>query len=675
MCAESLRNATDMQSEHFRGVFSYATMGILIADKRGKIVAINPFALSEFGYTEKELIGQPVEILVPGRFKEKYSTYRQKCIERQKIRLKGSGLEIFAVCKDGTEKPVEISVGNYYSNNEAFVVAFVNNISVRKKADVKIKKLHSDLEETVEQRTRDLKEAILMLEISGKELQRNIAFQRALLQNAGGIIISVNKEGIIQTFNPQAEKELGYKAEDVIGKHTPLIFHDAVHIKSMAKDLSRELHKEIAPGMEVFLAKARLGLPCENECICIRKDGSQFPILLNVTTLKDDQDIVTGFIGISVNITERKRIERELKGVQRLFLQLLSNYPDGAISIIDKNFNFVFTGGELHTFLGANSADLIGGRIYPIFPERLRQIILNMLDNVFKHKTVYSDFELPMPLSGNNFVMDAFPLIEEDGSVDKVGVIIRNISELIKMKGDLQKALEKEKELSELKSRFVSMASHEFRTPLSTVLTSAYLIGKYSDTEDQPKRERHLQHIISSVNMLTDILNDFLNVGKIEEGKIQVRPSPINIKEILEELSGELKNIMRKNQKIVYHHEGYEEAVMDKSLLKHIVMNLVSNASKFSPEGSPVEIKTTGKDNYIVLSVKDYGIGISKEDQKRLMERFFRGANAGNIQGTGLGLHIVSKYAELMDGTVEYKSELEKGTEFIITFITQNGLK
>ncbi|HRO86033.1 MAG TPA: PAS domain S-box protein [Niabella sp.] len=665
-----------MLSEHFKGVFSYATMGILIADARGRIVAVNPFALKEFGYTENELVGQPVEMLVPDRHKEKHITHHQKFVEHQKARLMGTDLELFALRKDGTEIPVEISLGSYQSNNEVFVVAFVNNISARKNAAAKIKLLQNNLEETVVQRTRDLQEALQKLEISEKELQRSVAFQKALLQNAGAIIISVNAEGIIQTFNPQAEKELGYRAEDVIGRHTPLIFNDPAEVSSMANELSLELHKNILPGMEVFLAKSKLGLHSEMECTCIRKDGSRFPILLNVTALKDAQDTVTGFIGISVNISERKRIERELKGVKQLFFQLLKNYPDGTISIIDKNFNFVYTGGELHTLLGADPDKLIGNRIFPKFPEELRRIILKMLGNVFKQKSVYAGFELPSPLTGNSYVMDAFPLVEEDGAVDNAGVIIRNISELIKAKDDLQKALENEKELSELKSRFVSMASHEFRTPLSTVLSSAYLIGKYSQTEDQPKRERHLQHIISSVNMLTDILNDFLSVGKIEEGKIQVRPALINVKEQVEELAGELKNIMKKEQTINCRHDGNEEVVMmDKSLLKHIVMNLVSNASKFSPDGSTVEIKTTVGNGHFVLSVKDYGIGISKEDQKHLMERFFRGANAGNIQGTGLGLHIIAKYAELMNGTVQYKSELDKGTEFIITFNTKNGIK
>jgi len=660
-----------MQSEHFKAVFSYSTMGIVITDKKGIIVAINPFALKEFGYKENELVGQPVEKLVPDRHKEKHSTYHQEFIQRQKTRLMGSDLELFALRKDGAEIPVEISLGNYNSNGEAFVVAFVNNISVRKKTEAKIKQLYNNLEATVEKRTRDLREAMRKLEISGKELQRNIAFQKTLLQNAGAIIISVNTEGIIQTFNPQAEKELGYKAEEVIGRHTPLIFHSPGDLIGRAKELSMELQREITPGMEIFLAKAWLGLPNEHECTYIHRDGSQFPVMLSVTALKDEKDTVSGFIGIAINISERKKMESELKRVQQLFLQLLKNYPDGAISIIDKNFNFIYTGGELHTLLGANPDELIGGRIYPHFPEQVRRDIQMILDKVLKERTVYSDYELSMPLAGNYYVLDAFPLIEADGSIDKVGVIIRNISALLKAEDDLREALEKEKELSELKSRFVSMASHEFRTPLSTVLSSVYLIDKYTDTEDQQKRQVHLQRIVSSVNILTDILNDFLSVGKIEEGKIQVRPVSFNFKKVLEELIMELRTIMKKQQTIKYSHEGFEEVVMDKSLLKHIVMNLVSNASKFSPEGSTVEIKSTGRNNQIILSVKDYGIGISKEDQKHLMERFFRGANAGNIQGTGLGLHIIAKYAELMDGKVQYKSELEKGTEFKITFITK----
>jgi signal transduction histidine kinase len=180
-----------------------------------------------------------------------------------------------------------------------------------------------------------------------------------------------------------------------------------------------------------------------------------------------------------------------------------------------------------------------------------------------------------------------------------------------------------------------------------------------------------LQRIVSSVNMLTDILNDFLSLGKIEEGKISVKPSRFNIHEYISKVTGDLRSALKPAQKIYYQHEGATDVTLDPLLFRHIILNLLSNASKFSPENSPIEMKTSCCGNRLILSVKDLGIGIPEQDREHLMERFYRGINAGNIQGTGLGLHIIAKYAELMNGTVEYKSELDKGTEFIITFIVK----
>lgn len=232
----------------------------------------------------------------------------------------------------------------------------------------------------------------------------------------------------------------------------------------------------------------------------------------------------------------------------------------------------------------------------------------------------------------------------------------------------LSDALEKEKELNELKSRFVSMASHEFRTPLSTILSSAFLISKYTKTEEQPKRDKHIQRVVSSGNMLNDILNDFLSVGKIEEGRIQVRPSEMDIEAEVNNLVKEIQPLLKNEQKIVYNHLGHNIVTLDLSLFKHILMNLISNAIKFSDAGTDIVISTEKDAMGLLIKVKDKGIGISKTDQEHLFERFFRGENASNIQGTGLGLHIVSKYVELMEGTLDLKSDIGKGTEFIIKF-------
>jgi len=242
------------------------------------------------------------------------------------------------------------------------------------------------------------------------------------------------------------------------------------------------------------------------------------------------------------------------------------------------------------------------------------------------------------------------------------------ISRIKKMEAELQASLTKEIELGQLKSRFVSMASHEFRTPLSAILSSAHLLEKYPNTEDQPKRLKHVQRIVSSVGLLTDILNDFLSLGKIEQGKIPVVFVEFDIREMVQRMITEIKNNLKGTQTIKYDHEGGSLIKLDPDLLQHILMNLVSNASKFSPDDGYIEIKTVKDERFVTLSVKDYGIGIAAADQLHLKEPFFRAANAVNIQGTGLGLHIADRYSELMNGTIKCTSELYKGTEISITF-------
>jgi PAS domain S-box-containing protein len=233
---------------------------------------------------------------------------------------------------------------------------------------------------------------------------------------------------------------------------------------------------------------------------------------------------------------------------------------------------------------------------------------------------------------------------------------------------DLEKALSKEKELSDLKTRFVSMASHEFRTPLSTILSSASLVGKYTLTDEQNKRDKHIQRIRSAVSNLTDILNEFLSIGKLEEGRIQVNLSEFNLRQHAELVCSEMQTILRPEQHIRLDHRGDETVRLDLSLLRNIIINLVSNAIKFSPEGARIDVETEVTDGRATIRVRDQGIGIPEDDRRHLFERFFRGKNATNIQGTGLGLHIVSKYAELMHGRIGVESELEKGTTITLQF-------
>jgi PAS domain S-box-containing protein len=241
------------------------------------------------------------------------------------------------------------------------------------------------------------------------------------------------------------------------------------------------------------------------------------------------------------------------------------------------------------------------------------------------------------------------------------------IQELEKTKKDLNKALEKEKELSELKSRFVSMASHEFRTPLTTMMSSLSLVSKYNEQGELEKHSKHVGKIKNSINNLTDILNDFLSVSKLEEGKIISIHELLDLKAFTSEIVSEMKLMATNGQVINFEFRGNEKVSLDPKLMKNIFFNLISNALKFSQDGGQVNLKINSQENNIHIEISDSGIGISKEDQKHLFERFFRGNNATNIQGTGLGLNIVLKYLELMDGKIDLKSEENKGTTFTLT--------
>ncbi|HXR83024.1 MAG TPA: ATP-binding protein [Hanamia sp.] len=235
-------------------------------------------------------------------------------------------------------------------------------------------------------------------------------------------------------------------------------------------------------------------------------------------------------------------------------------------------------------------------------------------------------------------------------------------------KDELSKALSKEKDLGDLKSAFVSMASHEFRTPLSTILSSASLLAKYKLTEEQPKRDKHVQRIKSSVFNLNNILNEFLSLRKIEDGMISTHNSVFNIKELVSQQINEMTEILKPGQHVNYVHSGDAEVTLDEVLFKNILINLLSNAVKFSGESKPIYISSEQKNGELHFSIKDEGMGISIKDQEHLFQIFYRATNAVNIPGTGLGLHIVARYVDMMQGQIEIKSELDKGTEVNLIF-------
>lgn len=242
------------------------------------------------------------------------------------------------------------------------------------------------------------------------------------------------------------------------------------------------------------------------------------------------------------------------------------------------------------------------------------------------------------------------------------------LSHLASSQAELKDALEKEKELNEIKSRFVSMASHEFRTPLSAILSSAALIAKYPNTDDQPRREKHVGKIRESVIHLNELLEDTLSLGRIEEGKVQIHPETISLSAFAQETADEVQGLLKPGQILQPDVQADLKVISDKRLLKHIFVNLLTNAIKFSPAGTPIGWKLREEDGRILAEVADQGMGIPEEDKAYLFSSFFRARNVTNIQGTGLGLHIVKRYVDMLHGEIGVESELNKGTTISINF-------
>jgi PAS domain S-box-containing protein len=237
---------------------------------------------------------------------------------------------------------------------------------------------------------------------------------------------------------------------------------------------------------------------------------------------------------------------------------------------------------------------------------------------------------------------------------------------------ELQRLFDRERELGEIKSRFVSMASHEFRTPLSTILSSATLISKYTKEDQQSMRDRHLTRICESVEHLNRLLEDFLSIGKLEEGRSSLSFSDFHIGDFIAELVEEMNLHLRPGQSISVQVDGQIMIASDKRILKNALLNLLSNAVKFSKEGQAIYLISADSPTGKTFQVKDNGIGIPTADLPHIFSTFFRASNVTEIQGTGLGLSLVKRYTDLIGGTVKLETEFGKGTSITLDVPNMN---
>jgi PAS domain S-box-containing protein len=244
----------------------------------------------------------------------------------------------------------------------------------------------------------------------------------------------------------------------------------------------------------------------------------------------------------------------------------------------------------------------------------------------------------------------------------------RDITARKQAEEEMLRALEKERELSTLKSRFVSLTSHEFRTPLTTILSSAEMLEYYGSSWTEERKLEHLRRIQLGVKYMTVLLDDILIIGKADAGKLEFAPRPLDVLKYCRDLTEELNLADGGKHALVLECDAEAiTASVDETLLRHILSNLLSNAFKYSPPGSTVRFELLGHDNRVVFRIADQGIGIPAEDMAHLFETFHRANNARNIAGTGLGMAIVKRSVELHSGTIDVSTEVGAGTSVTVT--------
>ncbi len=232
---------------------------------------------------------------------------------------------------------------------------------------------------------------------------------------------------------------------------------------------------------------------------------------------------------------------------------------------------------------------------------------------------------------------------------------------------ELAEALSKERELSDLKSRFLTMASHEFRTPLSTILSSALLIERYTQSHQQAQRQRHVQRIRANVQHLIDMLEDFLSVEQLHHGTLLTHVTTFDLPSLVEKIIDDFSATSETKRTVRFSHQGPAQVVGDARLYEHILINVISNAFKFTQPAGTIAITTTVDEKSCTIQVADDGLGIETDDLPYVGKRFFRGRNHTHIKGIGLGLHLVRNYLHMMGGHLSFTSQVGQGSVFTIT--------
>jgi PAS domain S-box-containing protein len=446
----------------------------------------------------------------------------------------------------------------------------------------------------------------------------------------------------------------------------------------VGKPLFEAIPESAGQGYEELLtAVLQTGEPFSgNELpVTLRLNGqlSRRYINLSYAPLREIDGQITGITISGVDVTEQV-LSRQLVEDSEARLRRIFRYAPTAIGIFKgPNFIVELANANLCTLWGRTEDQLLGRPLFESLPEARGQGFEELLIGVRATGRPFVGDELPIVLNRNGQMETIYfdfayaPILESENRIDRIILTATDTTKRRQVRQQVEQLLARERELNEMKSNFVTLASHEFRTPMGTILSSASLISSYNGPDDQEKRERHVQRIKSAIDNLTSLLSNFMSISQLDKFTFTRTPHRLDLLPYCREVIEDMRPILKPQQRINYHHqEGPTIIELDDQLVKNILTNLLTNASKYSAEGKAIEVTTAVQADQLQIWVRDWGIGIPDVDKNKLFVNFFRARNAIHIQGTGLGLYIVKRYVDLLGGSISFTSQLNTGTVFFV---------
>lgn len=617
---DSTRTAT-AKHERYRQLIASAQDAVVVMDTSGRVVDWNPCAERMFGWVAEEAIGAQLSaLIVPPALRERHEAGLRRYVETRQGRIIGQSVELVAVSRSGHEIPIELSLWPLESDGELLFGAFIHDIHARKVAEHALREQEKKYRQVVDH---------------GSE----------------GILVV--RDGQIVFANPSTERLVG-----------------ATMVELRAQPFTHFIHPDDRALVVDRHVRRLRGEPVADQYSfrVVRKNGELVWLELSVVSI--EWEGLPATLSFIIDITERKRLETNLRRSLNEQEAILQSTLIGISLLSEQRFQWV--NRTLAAMLGYRPEQLIGQHAGLLFADALcwETFFKDSFPCLERDGSYTSENQLR---HGNGHLiwlqLQGTRIGSDDGAASSLWTFI-DITERKRAEQDMQNNLARERELSQLKSRFVSMTSHEFRTPLAGILSSTELLRHYGDRLPAEEKTELFEQIESSVERMARMLDNILLIGRADAQGLQFRPAPMTLPPLCHELVEEVERSRIGDgiaPRVVLDCQVDEvEYLLDAALLRHILVNLLSNACKYSPAGGEVRFEVSLDRQSLRFVVADQGIGIPLADQPRLFESFHRASNVGNISGTGLGLAIVKQSVELHGGRITLDSAPGSGSRFTV---------